>query len=205
MGYTLIELLVVISIFSILTGIILFNQTKLNSTILVTNLAYDVALTVRQAQAYGISVSNANPGAGGQFSAAYGLHFDMASTTKIVLFSDTNNDGARDTGDVDISTYNIQNQRGNQIATICVNNVDANGNLLRCYPSMNYNKASIVDIVFKRPNPEPSLNYYVTQGYFKGQGIVQIVLNTPAGDDCRSVDIYPTGAVSVDNTQTLCR
>lgn len=49
-GFSLLELLVVISIFTIITTIALFNQGQLNSNVLLTNLAYDVALTVREVQ-----------------------------------------------------------------------------------------------------------------------------------------------------------
>lgn len=198
-GYTLVELMVVVGIFSLLTSIVLFNQAKLNSTILVTNLAYEVGLTVRQAQTYGISVSAANP-TGGQFSGAYGLYFASSSPSQIFLFNDANGDGFRTSSAEDVSVYTIQNQRGNGVAALCIDPVAGS----KCPGSSAL--VSNVNIVFKRPNPEALLTYTNGSGtHYVQQGLVQIVLNTPQGDDCRSVFVYQTGAVSVDNTQSLCR
>ena len=39
-GFTLVELLVTITIFVILTGVVLFSQSRFNSTIFLTNLAF---------------------------------------------------------------------------------------------------------------------------------------------------------------------
>ena len=78
-GFTLVELLITISIFVILTGVVLFSQSKFNGSILLTNLAYDTAVTLRQAQTYGINIKEFNTGSGtGQF-VPYGVHFATSS------------------------------------------------------------------------------------------------------------------------------
>src|SRR3989338_7579467 len=61
-GFTLVELLVTLSLFVVLTTIVLFSQSKFNGSILLTNLAYDVAITVRQAQTYGVNVRETSSG-----------------------------------------------------------------------------------------------------------------------------------------------
>ena len=55
-GFTLIELLVSIAIFIIITSVAVWNNSQFNSTILLTDLGYEIALSVRQAQVYGITV-----------------------------------------------------------------------------------------------------------------------------------------------------
>lgn len=70
-GMTLIELLVALVIFSIITGIVLFNYGDFNASLTMQNLADDIALTVRRAQSYAIGVR----GREGLFNVGYGVHF----------------------------------------------------------------------------------------------------------------------------------
>src|SRR3989338_11714059 len=55
-GFTLIEMLVVIAVMAIVTGVMLANNGRFGGQVLLQNLAYDIALTLRHAQVYGISV-----------------------------------------------------------------------------------------------------------------------------------------------------
>lgn len=74
-GMTLIELLVALVIFSIITGIVLFNYGDFNASLTMQNLADDIALTVRRAQSYAIGVR----GREGSFQVGYGVHFGVTS------------------------------------------------------------------------------------------------------------------------------
>ncbi len=56
-GFSVVELIVVISIFVIMLSISMFNYGKAQEKVEATNLAEDIALTLRQAQVYGISAS----------------------------------------------------------------------------------------------------------------------------------------------------
>ena len=48
-GFTLVELLVTITIFVILTGVVLVNSNSFDNSVLLNNFAYDVALTIKEA------------------------------------------------------------------------------------------------------------------------------------------------------------
>ena len=61
-GFTLIELLVVVAIIVVITGLILANSNKFGGQTMLQNLSYDIALSLREAQVYGISVRS-NSGA----------------------------------------------------------------------------------------------------------------------------------------------
>jgi len=74
-GFTLIELLITIVIFVLLTGIVLFSQNGFNNSLLLNNLAYDISLTVRQVQSYGVSVRESIKSESGSFP-TYGLYFE---------------------------------------------------------------------------------------------------------------------------------
>ena len=79
-GFTLIELLVCITIFVIMTALLLFKYGNFNQSVLLTNLAYDTALTIRTAQNYGLSVKAVKDASGADvicsssnFQCAYGV------------------------------------------------------------------------------------------------------------------------------------
>ena len=58
------------------------------------NLTYDVALSIRQAQTYGISVRKFTPSGGsGQFAQGYGVSFQLPSPTTYLIFADANANG----------------------------------------------------------------------------------------------------------------
>ncbi|MFA5773740.1 MAG: prepilin-type N-terminal cleavage/methylation domain-containing protein [Candidatus Paceibacterota bacterium] len=156
-GVTLIELLVVIFIFMILTGITIFNYGKFNSSLSIQNLADDIALTVRRAQGFAIGVR----GFGSSFSQGYGIHFtanqglDFAGSNKaFVLFADMNpnykyDHDSSNTCGKDITTGNecievLSIVSADEISAIFLN--DSQTSLL---------PAGTIDILFKRPNPEP--------------------------------------------------
>lgn len=87
-GFTLIELLVVCGIMVIVSAIILASNNKFGGQVLLQNFAYDVALSIREAQVYGISVERFGSGAGSSFTAGYGIHFDLSSPKNYTLFAD---------------------------------------------------------------------------------------------------------------------
>ena len=86
-GFTLIELLVSVAIFTFLTGLILVNHGRFTSAILLENLAYDVGLSIREAQIFGLSVKEFEPGSG-QFQQGYGVHFDASTPAQYIIFAD---------------------------------------------------------------------------------------------------------------------
>ena len=73
-GFTLIETLAVLGIFVTITLIVFVGNNNFNNTILLTNLAYDVALTTTRAQSYGVSVKQFGTGVE-SFNVGYGIHF----------------------------------------------------------------------------------------------------------------------------------
>ncbi|MGB4076233.1 MAG: prepilin-type N-terminal cleavage/methylation domain-containing protein [Minisyncoccia bacterium] len=84
-GFSLVELLVVLSIISIITSIALMGQSTFNRSILLTNTAYSLALSMREMQALGLS---SRKYAGVQ-DAGYGAYFGTPPLTEYTLFADT--------------------------------------------------------------------------------------------------------------------
>ncbi len=88
-GFTIIELLVVVAIIGILTIVILVSQRNFNSATLLTDTTYTIALSIREAQSFGLSSRNNS----GVYNAGYGVHFGDTANSYVV-FADTNPGGA---------------------------------------------------------------------------------------------------------------
>ena len=90
-GFTLIELMVVLVIFVALTGIMISSQSKFDGSILLDNLAYDIALSIREAQTYGVNVKEFATSSSPSVFAGYGVNFMKADNKHYILYSDVNN------------------------------------------------------------------------------------------------------------------
>lgn len=84
-GFTVVEMIVVVGIITVILAVVIAGQSTFNRSLLLTDIAYTVAFSVREAQALGLSSRSV----GGFQNAAYGLHFARASTTSYILFADT--------------------------------------------------------------------------------------------------------------------
>ncbi|MDE1874964.1 MAG: type II secretion system protein [Patescibacteria group bacterium] len=172
-GFTLIELLVSISIFTIITTVAVFNNSQFNGSVLLTNLAYEIGLSIREAQSYGISVRQ---DAASNFNAGYGVHFDLTTPTHYTLFEDDAADHVWSPADAQLQTFTIS--RGNKVSKICVDG--------SC-------SATVADISFIRPDPDA----YITVGGIVGayHGEADICIASPQGMK-RLVTVASTGQIS---------
>jgi len=194
-GFTLVELLVTIVIFVILTGIVLFNQNSFNNGIVLKNLAYDIALNIKQIQTYGIAVKESQTVS--NFS-SYGIYFDLANNKNFILFADTggNPDGSPDgkfngssncpVGDPEcIQRYSIS--RGSYINKICIG-------LDPTCPT----QTQKLTILFRRPNPDAIMNYFDSFGTPATSTLTRIIISS-AGNSTTSVIVTNSGQIYVSN------
>jgi len=206
-GTTLIELLVVIGIFAMISGITIFNYGKFNSSLTTQNLADDIALTIRRAQGYAIGVR----GYDNAFKSGYGVHFTPNSTISdlyagskksFILFADLNEkkdytyDGSEKCGDVKSSNECIEMLSilsSDEIMSIILNDGTPVPN------------GGSVDVLFKRPNPEPEFCYRSNSGSpsctTKNSSSIKIKLSSGGKDEMiRWISIYNNGQISVSSS-----
>jgi prepilin-type N-terminal cleavage/methylation domain-containing protein len=200
-GFTLVELLVVLAIIGVMTVVVFTSQSSFNKTLILTNSAYDVALTLRNAETYGMG---SRITAGGITDAGYGIHFTRGNS--FILFADTSPVGNPGVtlncplhsaiGKPDCNPGNGKYGGGSDtlVQTYALNN----GITIKdfCYFSSSkycYSTGvpSSLDVVFARPNPTPSLNGVITAT------AACVTLTSPQGGD-----YYVKIALSGDITAT---
>lgn len=195
LGFTLVELLVSISIMSLISTVIIYNHQKFNDNLEITNLSYEVALALRQAQIYGVSTKEFKEGTTEEerFNTPYGIYFNVRTyPTSFIFFADKDKDGryigsgatcVSSAGDVCLEKTNIG--KGNRILEICeldsANNWECDGNRL-----------DTAFITFQRPEPDARLK--VNGGV--DPIAVKICLVSPQ-DRIKEIVVYPTGQISI--------
>ena len=210
-GISLVELLVVISIFFIISTIVLFSYGKSSSATSIQNLADDIALTIRKAQSYAIGVRGIDSG---NFSGAYGIHFRgsngadqySGSDKSFILFVNLDGNNKYD--------YNKNNPicgspvSGNECLEI-LNILSSNS--IKTISLFSSNRKKIIgasaslDVFFKRPNPEPTFCYHFSANnnscrLLNNEEISHVVIKIVNDNDSSSfknITIWNNGQISV--------
>ncbi len=202
-GFTLIEMLVVVAIIVLITSVVLVNNNRFGGVVLLENLAYDVALSVRQAQQYGISVTGlSNP----NFTAGYGMDFNMASPGSYILFADIPQNGVYN-GLYNGSYACPQTPTVGSEFVQCSTISQGYGIIKLCVPAgtdaASCNAVSEFEVTFHRPEPDANITIGGTPLVFgpdghatNGQESARVVLQSPRGDTM-SVVIDINGQISV--------
>ena len=150
-GFTLLELLVVIALMGIIYSVTLSNYNGMNKSIELQNTAYNVALSIRETQVYGINKKLDS----GSFSDGdpypFGIQIDTDNSAEIVIFrdrdpTDNNFDGGCQSNIIECERF-IKFNGGNHISRIRVKS--AGGGWL--------NFSGKLNILFKRPNPDAKI------------------------------------------------
>ena len=211
-GMTIVELLVAMVIFSVITGVVLFNYGDFNSSLTIQNLADDIALTIRRAQSYAIGVR----GTSGSFSVGYGVHFkaiEYNPDNPDMLYSGTNKSFIlfKNSDEQDIPKYK-------EVGTNCE---DGSNCLEMLYirstdeiEKVTYTTSTetdlaeneTLDIYFKRPNPEP--RFCVGSEESDTCNIVDpinirevkiIISSLKEPDNKKVIKVFNSGQISVSN------
>jgi len=87
-GFTYVELIVVLSIFAMMTSLVLFNYSAFQNKVDIKVLASDIALKIVQAQKDAMNGRWNNDAPSGDWKPSYGVDFKV-SNTNFIYFADT--------------------------------------------------------------------------------------------------------------------
>lgn len=203
-GFTLTELMVVLAIIATITTVTLTNQSSFNKTLVLANTAYDIALTLRSAETYGVGSR-----AIGTANAGYGLNFQKATPESFTLFADSHPAPHRDNchslpiggaeaPDAKPGNCRYDSDFGEEVKTYALGNgmtvsdfcAYKFGSWLCVYAHDGYSGGLIsLDIVFARPNPDPFINIEGTKAC--------LTISSSEGNS-RFISVLPSGAIVVD-------
>ena len=201
-GFTLVELMVTVGIFVFLTALIVANYGRFNDGTLLTSMAYDIALTLRDTQSYGMNVQGYSSSTGYSsniFNYPYGMDFNSSNAYQTIVFADAYTAGGGSnsyyyglyvpTSDPSVSTYTFA--RGGLIKCLFVSSTTP--------PSPNpcpFSDSSDIDISFKRPNPNAIIK---SNGSTLTYPYAVIQVQDASKTTTRTIVVNETGEISVQN------
>ena len=182
-GFTMIELLVTMGIFLMLTGVVLTNYRAFNTHEVFASSVENLVFALRQAQVYGAGTKGGGAVLCGtpasEFDCAYGVHIPQADPSYAYkIFIDANDNRIYDAGDIDVETITWDNSIYYKTLYCGVIGISCTGN--------------VMDITFKRPNPDA----YITDSIGAPSGFGSIRINSNTTSDDVTLTITSAGQIS---------
>lgn len=180
-GFTLVELVVTISIFVIISTLVFANYPKFRSQLSLKKTSQEIALAVREAQVYSLSVREYN-----ETFPGYGVHFDASKPDTVLLFADTNNNNSYDEGDGTVKEYKIRISE--TISNLCGDQEKSppgSCDLLQ------------LDAVYLRPNPLITLKGKDNGGTLPDFSDAEILISSSGGDS-KKIIIWVSGQITIE-------
>ncbi|MDP2665657.1 MAG: prepilin-type N-terminal cleavage/methylation domain-containing protein [bacterium] len=161
-GFTLVELMVVLAIIVVITSVVFTSQNSFNKTLMLSNTAYDIALTLRSTQTYGLS----SRASGTSANVGYGIHLASGTHNSFIFFADAYSlipDSSCTTPDCKPGDYIYTPSTDTFTADKLVQTYKLNNGItvsdFCAYPTSGSGSCALdggltaLDIVFTRPNP----------------------------------------------------
>lgn len=187
-GFSLVELMVAIGIFAMMTTVLITKYGTFNQEVLLNNLAYDVAITIRNAQSYGLNVKSAGRN-NNEFTTPFGVHF-AKGVSDFTFFADANSNGSFDTGagggpNAELVTL-TKIKKGSKVDTLCAGTGPG--------PST-CQSVEWLDVTFRRPDPNAIIKTSASQ---TGNSYAEIKVMASDGS-AKKITVRANGQIAVSN------
>ena len=189
-GFSLIEVIVATSILVMIMTSVLVNYGSIGARVNLDSDAEGLGQWVLDAQTSAMSARPTKADATKFYG--YGLHV-VSGSNQVIYFSDVNNNQVYDAG-TDWNENTITLLHGSTVTSICGDSAGGTAAAPCITPP---NKSSIVDVTYKRPDPDA-----VIKGDWNGAGFpkrytrIQITVSSRTGY-ARAVEVWETGQVSI--------
>jgi len=187
-GMTYVELAVVLSIFSVLSSVVMFNHRDFQAKVEVKNLASDVGfkiITAQKAALSGLWAPAALPG----WKPAYGLYFDATDQKSFIYFADLDND-----------TYFDDLPCGG--GSECLDQITITTNELISGLEVVYlgnpTPSNLDDLMVTFTRPDSGANLKSTTPIGPGLDYALITISTPRGAPTAQIKLYPSGRIEIN-------
>jgi type II secretory pathway pseudopilin PulG len=181
-GMSYVELIVVLSIFAVLSSVVIFNYGDFQAKVDIKNLASDIALQVVQAQKLSLSgllptqIPTVSP-----WKPSYGVYFDITTPKQFIYFVDLNNANGYEIGE-NLNTFSIT--KNNSIYRI--------DSFVGATPTQ---IITPISIIFKRPDSGAT---FIKNGLpLIGVDYIQITITSPR-NITSLIKLYPSGRVQIN-------
>lgn len=188
-GFTIFELLVTLSMFTLLSTLMIANYRSSTKGLLLNTLAHQIITEVRHAQTFATAnVSNA-----GIYS-PYGIFFDINVPKSFTLFSDFGSPRNKiyDGGAELVQNFSLKG--GNTISKLCVNMKKDNKTTADC------TEVPRLHVTFTRPYPEPTFRATDASNVIVGPPTitdVDVVLSSDTGQQ-KTLIIWIMGQIVIE-------
>ena len=203
-GFTYIELIVVLSIFAVMSSIVLFDYGGFQAKIDIKNLASNIALKIVTAQKSSLSGSLPPPQYAPSnlltWKPSYGVYFSK-STSKdtsggdnkdFIYFTDLDNTTPPENGVLDI---------GESLDTISITGENYISGINKCSDDVCSSPSSIAYLSITFQRPYSGVIFKQTAGAslpIIGSQYIQIsIASSRSSDTTANIDIYPSGRIQV--------
>jgi len=187
-GFSLLEMIMVLTVFGLITSIVTYNYGSFNNQITLTNLAYEIAMQIREAQVFSMGVRGAN----NTFDSHYGVYF-KAGTGSFISFVDSDGDGLCKSGPTDFCDACTTPTECQKIISLPRNMMVQEFKKV----SDNSSVTGPVFVTFKRPDPEAiildSNSTVITSG-------VNVIVKSP-DNQYKKIVVRENGYISVEDYQ----
>lgn len=201
-GFTIIEVMVSIAVVAVISALILARYGAFNSTVLLKNQAFEIALDIREAQALAVSVKGGDGGSGTEFRQEYGIEFSRVpaggQNSYYTFFLDQDDTGDdSEGGDRRFDYFNPENEQVGPPRTL-----DSRFIITQlCSPSCQSNNVidgKYLTISFRRPDFDAYIEVYKNNNKYVYTESAEIVIaNIKDLDFTQSIFITSTGQITV--------